>query len=194
MSDNIPFKSDVNKFIATDEIGGVEFQRVKLDIGADGTAVDVQPPDADGKGATSVLPAGNQNYNGTSWDRQRGNLEGTAVASASRTTTTSSADFVNYNARGVHAILSVTSGTSLSLVTEIQGKDPISGSYYALNADPSAVTGTGLYVYAIYPGVGVASGGVTQRTSGTVPRTFRVTVTHGNANATTYSVAYALLL
>jgi hypothetical protein len=58
--------------VASDDIGGVKFQRVKTTIGADGVAVDVQPPDADGKAAASLLPAAGMVWNGASWDRARG--------------------------------------------------------------------------------------------------------------------------
>lgn len=174
MSDNLPFSADPTKVVAADEIGGVLHQRVKLEHGADGSATDVS--------TASPLPTEN-----------RGNVAGTGIASAAFTSTQNSADISNIGCRGVQAILNVTAGTTLSLVLTIQAKDPVSGSYYKLNADPSAVTGTGLTVYELFPGIGATSGGVTQRTSASLPRTFRITVTHGNANSATYSVGYSLI-
>ncbi len=134
-------------------------------------------------------------YNGVSWDQQRANTERTLLASAARTATTSSADVTNFNGRGLQVLLNVTaaSGTG-GLTLTIQGKDPVSGNYYNLNANPTAITATGLTVYEVYPGVGAAGGGVTQRTSASLPRTFRVTVTHGDASSYTYSVGTSLLL
>lgn len=164
MADNVPFLADSTQIIAADDITGNKHQRVKVSLGEDGTALDAT-----------------------------GNLEKNALASAARTATTSSADQTNNNARGIQVILSVSAGTTLSLITTIEGKG-LGGNYYAVNANPTAVTGTGVYVYEIYPGVGAASGAVTQRTSGVVPRTFRVTVTHGNANSATYQVNYCLIV
>jgi hypothetical protein len=151
-----------------------------------------------GDGATTTLHAGAADYdwNGASWDRHRNNLDGTALASAARTGTTSSADITNYNGDGALVILrvSVVPGTAPSLTLAVEGKDPASGVYYALNAAPTAVTAVGTYVYEVGEGAsGAAGGGVTQRTAGQLPRTFRVTVTHGNANSVTYSVGYSII-
>lgn len=41
MPDNLAYTAGVGSTVATDDIGGVHFQRVKPAIGADGTAVDV---------------------------------------------------------------------------------------------------------------------------------------------------------
>lgn len=41
MADNLAYTAGVGSTVATDDIGGVHFQRVKPAIGADGTAVDV---------------------------------------------------------------------------------------------------------------------------------------------------------
>jgi hypothetical protein len=134
-------------------------------------------------------------YNGTGYDRQRNNTDGTALASAARTATTSSADLTNYNGDGVLVILRVSAITTApSLVLTIEGKDPASGVYYALNANPTAVAATGTFVYELGEGAsGAAAGGITQRTAGQLPRVFRVTVTHGNANSVTYSVGYTII-
>lgn len=126
--------------------------------------------------------------------RQRGTTTDTFLASAARTVATQSAAAVNHNCRGAHVTLSVTaaSGTG-GLQATLQGQDPISGNWYNLNALPTAVIATGLTVYEIYPGVGAASGGVTQRTSGAVPNAFRVNVAVGDATSYTYSVAVSLI-
>lgn len=41
MADNLAYTAGVGSTVATDDIGGVHFQRVKPAVGADGTAVDV---------------------------------------------------------------------------------------------------------------------------------------------------------
>jgi hypothetical protein len=43
MADNIGYTPGAGATVAADEIGGVLFQRVKLNTGADGTAADVSP-------------------------------------------------------------------------------------------------------------------------------------------------------
>jgi hypothetical protein len=134
-------------------------------------------------------------FNGSTWDQQRNNTQGTLLASAARTSTTVSPTQTNYNARGVQVVLRVTSvsGTG-GLQVSIQGQDSASSAWYMLNALPSAVTSTGTYVYELYPGIGSASGQITQRTSGTLPRTWNAVVTHGDSSSYTYSLGYSLIL
>jgi hypothetical protein len=148
--------------------------------------------------ATGVVVAG-QNLlfdgGGLSWNFARGNFSGTAIASGARTGTNNSSDLVSHNARGVVIMLNVTSAGTGSIQANVQGKDPVSGGYYLLAANPTAVTSAALFVYEFYPGASsAAAGGVTVRTACVLPRTFRVIVTHGNANSITYSVGYSLLL
>ena len=69
MVDNVPITAGSGTVIASDDIGGVQHQRVKIGLGADGTAVDmVGGTGVDGTGvprvtlATDVpLPAGANN-------------------------------------------------------------------------------------------------------------------------------------
>lgn len=127
---------------------------------------------------------------------QQSNGTVTALASAARTATAHSATIDNYNAKGAQAILDVTvavAGTG-GLQVQFEGKDPVSGKWYALNAAPTAVVATGTTVYELYPGIGSATGGVTQRTSGALPRQWRVTVTAGDSTSYTYSVGVNLIL
>lgn len=130
-------------------------------------------------------------FNETTWDRQRNNVEGTALASAARTAQTASADLVNYNGRGIAAFLNVTaaSGTG-GLQLRIQYKDPASGSYGSLNSLPTAVIATGIGMYAVLAGI---TGGSPQSSSTVLPRTWRVLVQVGDASSYTYSVGYSLL-
>jgi hypothetical protein len=149
----------------------------------------------DGSDGSNLQAVGPSAYNGASFDRWRNNYEITALISATRTATTSSPDQTNPNGRGLHVILNITaaSGTG-GLQIFIQGKDPVSGNYYNLNATPTAVVATGQTIFEVYPGIGPISGGITQRTSGALPRTFRIQVVHGDASNYTYSVGAAILL
>jgi hypothetical protein len=142
----------------------------------------------------NVLPVQNVPYqfNGTTFERVRGNItDTTAVASAARTATGNSSDLTNYNARGVTAFVNVTaaSGTSPTLLVTLQGKDPVSGTYYTLVAQAATLTAAGTAVLTCYPG---ASGGPASpsATSGMpLPRVWRVlwTVT-GTTPSFTFSV------
>lgn len=112
------------------------------------------------------------------------------LASAAQTTTQTQADQDNASARGIVVILNVTvaSGTG-GLTLEIDGKDPGSGTYYALLTGTS-VTTTGQKVYRVYPGL-TASANATA--SDVLPKTWRVKITAGDASSYTYSVGAILL-
>ena len=43
MSDNIDVTPGTGKTVATDDVGGAQYQQVKINIGADGTATDGGP-------------------------------------------------------------------------------------------------------------------------------------------------------
>lgn len=132
-----------------------------------------------------------QGFNGATWDRMRNNIEAVALASAARTATTASADFVNYNAKGVRVRINVTAvGAAPSITVAIQEKDSISGNYIDRLVSV-AITTTGQKAsLTLYPGV-TASPNVA--VSEPLPRTFRINVTHANADSITYSVDHALI-
>lgn len=167
-------------------------------LGYNGSTWDrIRTATADALAATGLLAAAGLRWNGASWDRERGNLEGTLLASAARTATTTGSAQTNYNARGAMLILNVSaaSGTGGLTVTFL-ATDPVSGAQFLLNANPTAVTGTGTYVYELYPGASTAgpTGAVAQRTAGILPRTWTVKVFHGDASSYTYSVGYELIV
>jgi len=119
------------------------------------------------------------------------NISGTLLASAARTATTSSADQSNYNAKGVRVFINVTvHAVSAALVPTIEVKDPVSGVYTAI-ATGASITTTGHTVITVYPGATVAAN-VTL--SNALSKTWRVTMTPGNANSVTYSVGYSTIV
>lgn len=136
-------------------------------------------------------------FDGTDWDRQRGNQEFEVLASAARTVAASSAGLTNHNSRGVMIVLDVTaaSGTG-GLQVRICGR--INGQDAYLNAAPTAIVSTGRYFYELYPGSSTAGTGgsnnINQRTSGVLPRTWVLTVDVGDASSYTYSVSASLIL
>lgn len=73
-------------------------------------------------------------YNGTGYDRKRGNVQGTLLASAARTASVNSADTTVYNASKLAVFLDVTavSGTTPTLNVVVKARDPVSGKYFAI--------------------------------------------------------------
>jgi hypothetical protein len=135
-----------------------------------------------------MVGANEQLYNGTTWDRKRNNLQGALLASAARTETQTGTDQVNYNGRGIHVVLDVTAVTDTpSIVLKIEGKSA-SGVYYTL-LEGAAVTGTGTHVYKVMPW---ATPVANEAAADLLPRTWRVVVTHADADSITYSVDYAI--
>jgi hypothetical protein len=127
-------------------------------------------------------------YNGTTWDRKRGNLQGTLYASQTRTANPEATDQINHNGRGIHVILNVTGITGTpSIVLKIEGKSA-SGIYYTL-LEGAAITAAGTHVYKIMPW---ATPVANEAAADLLPRTWRITVTHTNADSITYSVDYAI--
>lgn len=210
--------------IAADEIGGILYQRVKLEVGADGTANDVRGANdiddgtsgigvvaatgfiydttttkwmiprsagADGIATRMVAAAGNIAYNGATWDRQRGNTEGTLLASASRDTQAISATQTNHNARGVILTLNVTvnpaGGRTLGI--DVQIVDPVSTTGLTMVAFTASTANSQTVV--VYPGVPVAA---TNQSPWPLPRSWRVVVTPSDGAAWTYSLGYSLII
>lgn len=263
MADNSLRTPGVGESIASDDIAGVKHQRVKIGVGADGAAVDVQPPDADAKASSSIVSAGpmlynsatldrarsvqgaggdggvglgvqavglmlvdraggvferagsveaadarpetglfathNLLYNGATFDRERGNLEGTLLASAARTVLTDSPSQTNYNARGVIIWLSITvaSGTG-GLSVQVLATPPVGANTVILTNTSTAIIATGTYGYEIYPGSASAgtagSRQVNVRTQAVLPRTWIARVNVGDASSYTYSLGYSYIL
>lgn len=130
-------------------------------------------------------------YNGSTWDQKRGNNEVTVLPSAARTVTTNSADFTNYNNTGLHLVINVSAITATPSITPtIQGKDPISGTYYTvLTGLP--ITTTGINIIKVYPGISAV---VNASASDILPRTWRLNMAHADADSITYSVAGVLIV
>lgn len=140
-----------------------------------------------------VVKADPQLWNGATWDFQRNNLDNiTLLASAAQTTTQTTADQTNFNARGVIVTLDATvnAGGLGSITLEIDAKDPVSGKYVALLTGAAVVSVT-TNIYVVYPGATT----VANATIGVpLPRTWRVKVTANNANPVTYSVGASLII
>lgn len=87
-------------------------------------------------------------------------------------------------------VLDATVPGTGSVTLTIQGKDQVSGEYYTLLAG-AAVTTDSTNVYKVYPGLVVAANAAA---NDILTATFRILVTHNNANAMTYSVGASLVV
>jgi hypothetical protein len=129
--------------------------------------------------------------NNQSYDRWRNNTNIEALASAARTASVNSADLINYNAKGLHLIIDVTAITDTpSITVEIQGKDEVSGKYYAILTS-AAIVATGTTVLKVFPALTAV---VNTVANDILPRIWRVSVTNADADSITYSVAANLVL
>lgn len=117
------------------------------------------------------------------------NQEITVLASGARTTTQTSSDYTNQDARALIVTLDVTSAGTGSITVTIQGKDAVSGKYFTLLAG-AAVTTVTTNRYKVSPDL-AAVANVTAQDH--VTPTFRILVTHNNANTITYSVGAQLV-
>lgn len=164
---------------------------------ATGAALTLLEATSDAINPTNVPLIGTEDFNlqyeptAGRWERKTGNYEFSALASAARTATINSADFTNRNCRGLHLFINVSAyPAAASVVPTIEGKDPVSGTYYPVLTG-SAIVATGYTVLKVYPGIGEIANGAA---SDILPRTWRVTMTHANADSITYSVGAMLVV
>lgn len=120
------------------------------------------------------------------------NKSGTVLASAARTATANSEDFLNSRFRGVKIFVKVTAKADTpSITVSIQEKDPVSGEYRTIltSAAITDVTATPT-VLTVYPGVTAAANVAASEPLG---NTWRVVVTHADGDSITYSVGYSYI-
>jgi hypothetical protein len=110
-------------------------------------------------------------------------------ASAARTATPTAVEVNASGAHGIHLVIDVTAASSPSVVPTIDGYDDLSGKYYNLLTG-SAITATGTTVLKIFPGIATVANGAA---SDVIPNRIRISMTHGNANSVTYTVACHLM-
>jgi hypothetical protein len=137
-------------------------------------------------------------YNGSTWDRQRGNLDLTLLSSASRSSSQNSPDQVNYNARGVLVLLNVTAnpGGAETLTLELQAKNGVTSTYFPLVNTGAVITAAnGMRGLMVYPGAVETVAGADLWVQGlALPRNWRVAVQNSGAGSWTYSLAATLML
>lgn len=113
----------------------------------------------------------------------------TVLASAARTATTNSADQINLDGQFLRLYINVSAiVTAPSITVTIQAKDPVSGTYSTILVS-AAITAVDHTVLQVGPGLTAAANLVAQAA---MPRSWRVSVTHANANSITYSIGASL--
>lgn len=120
-------------------------------------------------------------FNGTTWDRARGNFNSAIEASSAKTATGNGATQTNFNAAGIMLWGNVTavSGTTPTLTVRVQWS-PDGGTNWVdldtTNAQTASITGTGTFVLRIYPGMATAANA---SLNSVLPRTWRLAWTIG---------------
>lgn len=143
----------------------------------------------------SAVAVGLFNDSSALYDRMRGNVAIQALVSAVRTTTQTVVGILNTFGRGVHVLLNVTANASVAgLTVIIEGQDSGSGTFYPIASASVAITGTGMVVLKIYPGITVAAASATGvAVSDVLPRNWRIRIVAGDASNVTYSLGYNVI-
>jgi hypothetical protein len=135
-------------------------------------------------------------FNGTTWDRARGNTAVSVEASSAKTASGNSASAItNHSASGVQLFINVSaaSGTTPTLAVRVQVQDPVGAGWVDLpGAVTASITGVSLTLLTIYPGVTVAANSAI---SAPLPRTWRLAWTIGGTTPSfTFSVGAQYIL
>lgn len=115
-------------------------------------------------------------------------VEGTALASAARTTTQTLADIDTTGCQYLNVVLDMTTVGTGSVTLTINGKDPASGKYYLILSG-AAVTSNTTNRYKVGPTVTASANAIAQDY---LPKTIQLVVTANNANSATYSLGYSI--
>jgi hypothetical protein len=131
----------------------------------------------------------NAQFNGTTWERERGTTEATLLTSAARTSAPTTASITTYDAQGITVVMDVTAvAATPDLTVTIEGVDAASTKQYAILTGASVSTVT-TNVYKVYPGVTVAANAAASQP---LPRTIDINIAHGDADSATYTLGYVL--
>lgn len=117
----------------------------------------------------------------------------TLLASGARTATQNGADQTNRYVSGIEVFCNVTaaSGTG-GLQVQIQGKDPLSGTYYVVSTTNANVATGGIRNIIGANVFNVAATTTSVAVNTYVPYIWRISVVHGDASSYTYSCGYTL--
>lgn len=133
-----------------------------------------------------------EQWNEATWERIRGNTQGTAIASANRAsgTVTNSADILVQNAKSISIFTNISATVGGNVTVKLQLKDPVSGLYVDVpGAVTTALAGVSANLLQVGPGITpVANLSV----AALLGRTIRITQTTGGGANITNSVGYQL--
>lgn len=117
--------------------------------------------------------------------------ERTLHASAARTATPTTVTQTNYRGeRGGHFVIVVTATAATpSVVPAIEGYSTAADAWYPILTG-AAITATGTTVLRVYPGITAAAN---TAASDLLPQTWRLSMTHADADSITYSVSANLV-
>jgi len=131
-------------------------------------------------------------FNGSSYERQRGNTEGALLASSVRATDTNSANQTNYNARGVIIYINVDIAAAGETVTpKLYLRDTTSSADFLIWTG-AAINVSGLKAYLFYPGT--TSTSYTEAVDIAISRSWYLTMDHSASGNWTYSASYSYIL
>jgi hypothetical protein len=140
-------------------------------------------------------------FDGTNYNRQRGNENIILLPSAVRSATTVSPDFTNYNGRVVIGILNISAvpGGGVGVKLALDAKDPISGNYIEIGSgilDASTISIVLGIAGLIDNSTGWAGANpATAFANKTIlPITMRMRVIHSDAGSFTYSLAAQVIV
>jgi hypothetical protein len=210
--------------IASDDISGVKFQRVKVTGGSDGTASDIGTDSVTGDGAsgaggaTALVVAPRQLvYNGSTWDRQRaanalGDLTAGQGELAVTTRLYNGSTFFHQRGNEEAALL-VSAARTATTTTATQVAHNARGAIFTISVTSA---GTGTLQLAIYSGVtafqlalyptisasplhGLYPGVVDADLSGNwkagvLPRSWTASVIKSDSSSWTYSLYHYLII
>jgi hypothetical protein len=130
--------------------------------------------------------------------RQMGNIVGTLLASAARTTTVNGVAMVNPNHRGIilHVNITAFSGTSPTLQPRVNAINPVTGNAFPIWLPTALAAAAGEYTFALYPtALGSGANTWTASVNAMLPRTWSVDVVIGGTTPSiTFSLGYGLLV
>jgi hypothetical protein len=112
------------------------------------------------------------------------------LESAARTATTNSAEIVNLvGARGILLYLDVTAKAASPNISAVSIAVPVGATWKVVYTWGSlSIADVSQSTFCVYPGAASAASWTAAPLQGPLPRRFRVTVTHDDADSITYSL------
>jgi hypothetical protein len=185
----IPIKQIGSMPTGSNTIGTVNLAANGLSIGTGGNL----PDTTSGNGNLAMA---HYLYNGATWDRNRNNIEGSVLASATRTSITNSPKQTNHNAKALVIYLDVTAASGTGGLTPfLRLYDPVTGKTVVINVLSSAITAIGTYAFVIGLGAsGTVTNSVKSFVSSIISRQYDIQIYHNDASSYTYSVGQCLVV